>query len=85
MNAAQEKVAPEYPPFARQLNIHGTVELEAVVTENGAVEQVNILSGNAVLTKAGAEALKKWKFKPFVAADGKAFKAVVPISFEFKH
>ncbi len=84
MGAAVEKVAPEYPPFAKQLKIEGTVELEALVAENGTVEQVNILSGNSALTKAAADALKKWKFTPFVAADGKAFKALVPVNFDFK-
>ena len=59
------KVAPEYPPFAKQLKIEGAVELEALVAENGTVEQVNILSGNSALTKAAADALKKWKFTPF--------------------
>jgi protein TonB len=84
MNAVQEKVAPEYPPFAKQLKIEGTVELEAVVAENGTVEDVKIVSGNAMLTKAGADALKKWKYKPFMEADGKPFKALVPVSFDFK-
>ena len=51
------------------------MELEAVVAESGAVEKVNIVSGNPVLTKAGIEALMKWKFKP-VVADGKPVKAL---------
>jgi protein TonB len=84
LNAAVEKVSPEYPAAARQLKIEGTVELEALVAENGTVEQVNIVSGNSALTKAAADALKKWKFTPFIAADGKAFRALVPVSFEFK-
>ncbi len=83
MNAAVSKVEPEYPPLAKQLKIAGSVDLEAVVSEEGAVEKVNILSGNPVLTKAGTEALMKWKFKP-VMADGKAVKAVAPVSFNFK-
>ena len=33
LNAVTSKVAPEYPPIARQLKIEGAVELEAVVTE----------------------------------------------------
>ena len=49
-NATATKVQPEYPHFARQLKIEGSVELEALVAENGTVEKVNIVSGNAVLT-----------------------------------
>jgi len=82
-SAAVSKVEPEYPAFAKQLKISGEVNLEAVVSEDGKVEKVNVLDGNPVLTKAGAEALMKWKFKP-VLADGKPVKALAPVSFNFK-
>ena len=83
LNAATTKVQPEYPAMAKQLKIEGAVELEAVVTESGAVEKVNIVSGNPVLTRPAADAVKKWKFAPFTA-DGKTVKALVPISMNFK-
>ena len=82
-SAALLKVQPEYPAVAKQLKIQGTVELEAVVAESGTVEKVNILSGNPVLTRPAADALKKWRFKPFMV-DGKAVTTQVPISFSFK-
>jgi len=83
LNAVSTKVQPDYPPMARQLKIEGSVELEALVAESGAVEKVSIISGNPVLTRPAAEAVKKWKFAPFTA-DGKAVKALVPISMSFK-
>ena len=70
-------------PIARQLKIEGSVELEAVVTETGAVEKVNIVSGNPVLTRPASDAIKKWKFAPFTS-DGKAVKALVPVTLSFK-
>lgn len=83
MSAAVTKVQPEYPLVARQLRIRGLVDLEAVVTNTGTVEQVNIVSGNPVLTKPAVEALKKWQFKPFTTG-GKAVKALAPVTFTFK-
>jgi TonB family protein len=83
LNAVTTKVAPDYPPIARQLKIEGAVELEAVVTESGVVEKVNIVSGNPVLTRPASDAIKKWKFAPFTS-DGKAVKALVPVSLSFK-
>jgi periplasmic protein TonB len=83
LNNATSKVQPEYPQMARQLKIEGQVELEAVVAESGAVEKVNIVSGNPVLTRPAVDALKKWKFAPFTDS-GKAVKAVVPVSLSFK-
>ena len=82
-SAALTKVAPEYPSVARQLKIQGSVELEAVVTESGAVEKVTIVSGNPVLTKSAADALKKWKFSPF-RQDGKPVKVVAQVTISFK-
>jgi len=83
LGAIASKVAPEYPPVAKQLRIEGTVELEATVAEDGSVEDVNIVSGNPVLTKPAATALKRWKFTPFTDG-GKPVKAVAPVSMTFK-
>jgi TonB family protein len=83
LNAVTSKVPPDYPPIARQLKIVGDVELEVLVTESGTVEKVNILSGNPVLTRPASEALKKWKFAPFTT-DGKAVKALVPVTLSFR-
>jgi protein TonB len=83
LNAVTSKVSPEYPPIARQLKIEGMVELEALVTESDTVEKVNILSGNPMLTRPASEALKKWKYAPFTT-DGKAVKALVPVSLSFR-
>jgi TonB family protein len=83
LSSVTTKIPPDYPQIARQLKIEGPVELEAVVSETGAVEKVNIVSGNPVLTRPAADALKRWKFAPFVN-DGKAVKALVPVSLTFK-
>jgi protein TonB len=83
MQAATTKVQPDYPPIARQLKVEGVVELEALIGENGKVEKVTIVSGNAMLTRAGADALKQWKFTPFTE-DGKLVKALAPFTFAFK-
>lgn len=81
--ATVAKVAPDYPEIAKQLKLQGTVELEAVIAEDGSVEDVHIVSGNPVLTKAASQAVKKWKFAPVVEA-GKAVKAVAPVELAFK-
>jgi protein TonB len=81
--AALSKASPDYPEMARQLKMQGTVELEAVISEDGSMEDVRIVSGNPVLTKAAAQALRKWKFTP-VTEGGKAVKAVAPVELAFK-
>ncbi|MCU1237522.1 MAG: TonB family protein [Candidatus Solibacter sp.] len=83
LNAVTNRVTPDYPPIAKQLKIEGAVELEAIVAENGTVEKVNIVSGNPVLTRPAAEAVKRWKYAPFTT-EGKTVKAAVPVSLSFK-
>jgi TonB family protein len=80
--AAIEKPAPAYPMAARQLKIAGKAELEAIVSAEGSVEDVRIVSGNPILTRAGVDALKKWKFTPFTS-NGKPVRVVAPIVIDF--
>jgi TonB family protein len=74
---------PVYPAVARQLNLAGRVEMEAIIAEDGSVEEARGVLGNPVLTKAAAEALKKWHFTPF-QENGKPVRVVASLSFEFK-
>ena len=77
------KVVPEYSPIAKQLKIQGSVQLDALISEDGSVEKVDIVSGNPVLTKPASEALKKWHFRPFMDGD-KPIKVIVTFDFDFK-
>ncbi len=79
---ATSKVEPEYPAIAKQLHLAGSVQVEATINENGQVESVKPLTGNAVLMNAAVAALKRWKFNPFTA-DGKPVRAITDMSFKF--
>lgn len=81
--AATKKVPATYPPMARQMNLTGRVEVEALVDEAGSVQSASVKMGNPVLGGAALAAIKQWKFTPFTA-DGKPANAVVTISFDFQ-
>jgi protein TonB len=83
MSAVTAKTPPQYPPVAKQMKVEGVVELQATISEAGKVEKVDILSGNPMLTRPAADALRSWKFKPF-EEDGKPVKVLAPVSFSFK-
>jgi TonB family protein len=83
MSAAISKVHPDYPPAAKQLKIEGTVEIDIVIDESGNVEKASSVSGNAMLTRPAADALKRWKFKPF-QENGKPVKAEATLAVTFK-
>jgi protein TonB len=81
--AAIQKPAPGYPAAARQLNVTGRVDLVAVVGLDGSVEEVRVVTGNPILTKACGDAVKNWKFTPF-RQDGKVVRAAASLSFDFR-
>jgi TonB family protein len=83
MKAATAKVQPAYPAIAKQLHLEGAVEVEAHINENGSVDAVKPVTGNAVLANAAVAATMNWKFTPFTAG-GKAVKAVAELTFNFK-
>src|SRR5579885_2926347 len=83
LKAAVKKTAPEYPAMARQMHIAGKVEVQVTIDEEGNVEDVKILSGNALLPGNVVIAVKKWKFTPFTQ-DGNPTKAVAALEFDFK-
>jgi len=79
---AIKKVSAVYPLVARQRQIQGQVIVRVLVSETGDVEQAEALSGDPMLAPAALEAVKKWKFKPFIK-DGKAVKVRGRIPFDF--
>ena len=60
------QVKPEYPPVARAAHIQGQVVLHAIIGKDGAVKQVQVISGSPMLATAAANALKQWRYKPYV-------------------
>lgn len=81
-HAVITKVAPQYPPIARQMNLAGRVEVELFVNSGGTVDKAEVVAGNPILGGAAVNAAKRWKFQPF-QADGKVSDAVVRLSFDF--
>jgi protein TonB len=76
-------VPPKYPVETRSGTGQGTVVLKAVVDENGKVEGVRLVEGNASLATAAIQAVKQWRYRPYVR-DGKAqaFQTVVIVDFQ---
>ena len=57
-------VKPVYPPLARQARIQGTVVLHAVISKDGSITGLNLVSGHPMLAPAAIDAVKQWLFKP---------------------
>ncbi|MCY7377237.1 MAG: TonB family protein [Pyrinomonadaceae bacterium] len=79
---ATQKSNPVYPTMAKSMRLTGVVKIDLIIDENGKVAEVQNLSGPTMLQRAATDAVKKWKFKPFMR-DGQATKATGFVSFNF--
>lgn len=79
---ATSQARPVYPPAAKMARSTGVVTVEVTVDESGSVAMVQKLSGPMMLQAAAKDAIRKWKFKPFVR-DGQPVKATGFVNFNF--
>jgi TonB family protein len=59
-------VPPDYPLLARQMKVQGAVSLQALISKEGTIQELQILSGPSILAAAAREAVKQWHFKPYL-------------------
>ncbi len=77
------RVEPEYPAQALQQRIDGPVVLQAWVAKDGTVRDLKLVRGYFVLGRAGIDAVKQWRFKPYVQ-NGKPTEFRTSITLTFR-
>ena len=60
------KVVPPYPPLAKTARIQGAVVLHAIISKQGNVENLNVMSGHPMLVQSALDAVKQWKYRPYI-------------------
>ncbi len=60
------KVTPNYPQLAKQARIQGTVVLQAEISKDGTIQNLQLISGHPMLAPAAIEAVKQWRYKPYL-------------------
>ncbi len=76
-------VAPAYPELAKQARIQGTVRLEAVISAEGKVLQLQVVSGHPLLQQAALQAVSQWEYRPTLL-NGKPVEVVSTVDVVFK-
>jgi periplasmic protein TonB len=59
-------VQPQYPQMAKVAHIQGDVILAATISKTGVIENLHTISGHPILAQAATEAVKQWKYKPYL-------------------
>src|SRR6202522_949272 len=60
------KVQPNYPQLAKQARIQGQVVLQAEISKDGTIQNLQLISGHPMLAPAAIEAVKQWRYKPYL-------------------
>jgi TonB family protein len=60
------RVTPVYPQDAKDQKISGTVVLHAIIGKDGAISQLDAVSGPAELRQSALDAVKQWVYKPYL-------------------
>jgi protein TonB len=59
------RVQPQYPALARQARIQGMVVLRAMISREGKIENVQVISGPPLLVKSAMDAVLQWRYRPY--------------------
>lgn len=81
---ATYKENPRYPESAKEDGVIGVVVLDAVIDRTGTVDDVSVLRDpDPRLSAAAVSAVRNWRFKPALSADGKAVDVCYVLTLKF--
>ena len=58
-------IQPVYPEIAKSAHVQGTVVIDAVISNDGTVEQARVVSGPPLLTAAALSAVTRARYRPY--------------------
>jgi protein TonB len=59
-------IDPKYPPLAKAARIQGQVVLQAQISKDGTIENLQLISGHPMLAPSAIDAVKQWRYKPYL-------------------
>jgi TonB family protein len=71
-----------YPYEAQEQHLQGQVMVKILVSKTGDVVSADAVSGDPILSRSAVNAVKKWKFKPFIKT-GKPVTVSTTLPFDF--
>jgi len=58
------RTKPAYPFLAIQTHTQGDVVLHAIISKDGSVAELQLISGQPLLVRAAMDAVRQWRYKP---------------------
>ena len=77
-----KRVEPIYPALAKAARIQGSVHLQAMISKQGMIENLQVLSGHPMLAGAAVDAVRQWRYRPYLL-NGEAVEVETEITVNF--
>jgi TonB family protein len=58
------RIEPRYPVIAKQTKTEGTVVLHAIISRDGRITALEVVSGHPLLVQAALDAVRQWRYRP---------------------
>lgn len=76
------RVEPVYPQLARAARVQGPVVLEAIISKDGTIGNLQLISGHPLLVQAAIAAVTQWRYRPYIL-NGAAIEVETRITVNF--
>lgn len=77
------RVEPRYPPLALEMRLSGTMVLRAIISRDGRIESLEVVSGSPFFAQTALDAVRQWRYRPTLL-DGEPVEVETTITVEFK-
>lgn len=77
------RVEPRYPKIALTARVTGVVQLHAIIGRDGAIKELEAVSGHPMLIPAAIEAVKEWRYRPYLL-NGEAVEVETNVTVTFQ-
>jgi TonB family protein len=77
------RVDPVYPAIAKEQRVEGTVKLRVTIGQDGAVHDIEMLSGPPLLVRAATDAVRQWRYSPTML-NGEPIQVDSEVNLEFR-
>ncbi len=77
------RIEPHYPPLAIQTRQEGTVVLHAIISRDGRISALEVVSGSPFFVQAALDAVRQWRYRPTLL-NGEPVEVETTITVEFR-
>jgi periplasmic protein TonB len=60
------RVEPEYPALPKQIHREGQVELHAIISTDGTIQSLQVVSGDPLFLRSAIDAVSQWRYRATV-------------------